>query len=388
MSKTILVLGAGTGGIITAKELSREAGKGSGVNPVKIIVFEKEEKNVFAPSLLWLMVGKRKPEQIYRSTNKIAGSGIEVVPGVIEKVNPEAISVTVRGKEYKGDYMVISLGVEQVAEHNLDNFAQDFYTLEGAKIFNEQLQKFEGGKIAVVIPSLPFKCPAAPYEAAMLIEAFIRKKGLRNKTEISLYTPEPGPMAVAGKELSGAVKQIVESKNIHYFPLHQLIAATENTLTFRLASGETKTTAFDLLAYTPKHQCPSVIKETALVGKSGWIEVDRNTMETAFLNVYAIGDITHIPLEMGKPLPKAGVFAHYQAAIVAHNIAKKIEGEIPDKIFNGEGQCFLELGDGKAGYAGGDFYGSPLPNVKMKKPGYWWHWTKVFFEKYWFFKYF
>lgn len=384
MSTTILVLGAGTGGIITARELSKKVNNDGEINPVKIIVFEKEEKNVFAPSLLWLMVGKRKPEQLYRNTRKIAGNGVEVVLGEIEKVNAEEKSVTVNGKEYKGDFMVISLGVEQVTEYNLDSYGHDFYTLSGATEFNEQLKKFKGGKIAVVIPSLPFKCPAAPYEAAMLIESFIRKKGLTSKTEISLYTPEPGPMPVAGKELSGAVKQMVEMKGIKYFPQHQLISTTENSLTF----ANEKTANYDLLTYTPKHQCPKVIKETSLVDKSGWIEVDRNTMETTFPNVYAIGDITFIPLEMGKPLPKAGVFTHYQAEIVAHNIARKIDGKTPDKIFDGKGQCFLELGGGKAGYAGGNFYGSPLPIVKMKKPGYFWHWTKVMFEKYWFFKYF
>lgn len=384
MSITILVLGAGTGGIITARELCRKVCNDGEINPVKIILFEKEEKNVFAPSLLWLMVGKRKPKQVYRSTSKVAGNGVELVLGEIEKVNPQEKSVIVNGKEYKGDYMVISLGAEQVTEHNLDKFGYDFYTLAGATQFYEQFKDFKGGKIAVVIPSLPFKCPAAPYEAAMLIESFICKKGLSNKTEISLFTPEPGPMPVAGKELSGAVKQMVEKKGINYFPEHQLTSATENTLTF--ANG--KTANYDLLAYTPKHQCPKVIRETALVGKSGWIEADRNTMETIFPNVYAIGDITFIPLEMGKPLPKAGVFTHYQAEIVARNIVKKIEGKIPDKTFNGQGQCFLELGGGKAGYTGGNFYGSPLPVVKMTTPGYKWHWAKVMFEKYWFFKYF
>ncbi|HET6769283.1 MAG TPA: hypothetical protein VFH08_17865 [Chitinophagaceae bacterium] len=48
----------------------------------------------------------------------------------------------------------------------------------------------------------------------------------------------------------------------------------------------------------------------------------------------------------------------------------KIEGEIPDKIFDGKGECILEMGSGKAGYAGGNFYGSRLPVVKMKTPGY------------------
>lgn len=379
MSKIILVLGAGTGGIITAKVLSKKIGSNA-----KILLFEKEEKNVFAPSLLWLMVGKRKPKQVYRNTKKIAGAGIEVVIGNIEKVNPEQISVSVDGKEYRGDYMVVSLGVEQVTEHNLNQYGYDFYTLDGATKFNEQLQKFTGGKIAVLVSALPFKCPAAPYEAAMLIESFIRNKGLSDKTEISLLVPEPGPMGVAGKVLSGAVRQMVEMKGVKYFPEHQVSTVTENTLSF--SNG--KTFDYDLLTFTPKHQCPSVIRETALVGKSGWIEVDRNTMETNFPNVYAIGDITFIPLEMGKPLPKAGVFAHYQAETVAHNIAQKIAGKTPDKRFNGDGQCFLELGGGKAGYAGGNFYGSPLPIVNMKKPGFFWHLTKVWFEKYWFIKYF
>ena len=386
MERTVLILGAGTGGIVTAKELSKKVG-----NKAKIILFEKEEKNVFAPSLLWLMVGKRKPKQVYRKTQKISGKGIEVVIGNIEKVNPEEMTVSVNGKDYKGDFMVVSLGVEQTTEHHLNQYGHDFYTLEGATSINEQLQNFKGGKIAVVVPSLPFKCPAAPYEAAMLIESFIRKKGLSNKTEISLYTPEPGPMGVAGKEISGAVRQLVENKNIKYFPEHQLTSVTENTLTFSNPPDnktDGKTAGFDLIAYTPKHQCPAVIKKTALIDKSDWIDVDRNTMETIFSNVYAIGDITNIPLEMGKPLPKAGVFAHNQAEIVAHNIAQKINGKNPDKTFTGDGECFLEIGDGKAGYAGGDFYASPLPDVKMKKPGFLWHLQKVGFEKYWFFKYF
>ena len=389
MRKTILVLGAGTGGIIAAKELSKEVDEE--VTPVKILIFEKEEINVFAPSLLWLMVGKRKTKQIHRNTRNIGDAVINVVIGEIEKVDPEHISVTVNGQEYKGDYMVVSLGVEQTSEYNLNTYGYDFYTLDGAAKFNTQLKNFKGGKIAILVSSLPFKCPAAPYEAAMLIESYIRSKDLSSKTEIALYSPEPGPMPVAGKEISGAVRQMIEAKGIKYFPDHQLISASEKTLTFQnMASGQAsvQTVEYDLLAYTPKHQCPAVVKESALAGKSGWIEVDRHTMETNFPNVYAIGDITFIPLEMGKALPKAGVFAHYQAKTVAHNLARILAGKPADKTFNGDGQCFLESGNGKAGYAGGNFYGSPLPVVKMKNPGYFWHWIKVWFEKYWFFKYF
>ncbi|MBK7805068.1 MAG: hypothetical protein IPJ51_02015 [Saprospiraceae bacterium] len=125
------------------------------------------------------MDGKRKPDEVYRNTRKIAGPGIEVVIGEIANVNPEQISVSVNGHEYKGDFMVISLGVEQITEYKLNNFGHDFYTLDGATTFNEKLQNFKGGNIAVVVSALPFKCPAAPYEAAMLVESIIRKRNNR-----------------------------------------------------------------------------------------------------------------------------------------------------------------------------------------------------------------
>lgn len=328
------------------------------------------------------MVGKRKPGQVYRKTTKISGSGIEVVIGEIENVSPEHKSISINEQEYKGDYMIISLGTEQAIEHNLSNFGHNFYTLEGAARFYEQLEKFRGGNIIVLVPSLPFKCPAAPYEAAMLINGYIRKKGMAGQTEISVYTPEPGPMPVAGKKLSDAVRHMVEVKGIKYFPEHQLTSVTDKALTFNNGT----VTNYDLLAFTPKHLCPSVIRQTSLCGKTGWIEVNRETLETNFPDIYAIGDITSIRLEMGRPLPKAGVFAHYQAETVARNITRKIKGKTPDKTFDGDGYCFLELGEGKAGFAGGNFYGSPLPVIKMKKPGYYWHWGKIWFEKSWFFR--
>lgn len=330
------------------------------------------------------MVGKRKARSVYRDTKKISGAGIRVVIGEITKIDAAQITVTVSGKEYSGDHMIISLGVEQVEEHSLNSFGHDFYTLDGAEEFSKQLKQFKGGKIAILVSSLPFKCPAAPYEASMLVESYLRKNGLRDKTEVALYSPELGPMGVAGKELSGAVRQMVEMKGIKYYPEYKLSSATENSLTF--CNGEIH--GYDLLAYTPGHQCPAVVRDAGLAGESGWVHVNRETLETGFPNVYAIGDITYIGLEMGKPLPMAGVFAHYQADTVAHNIARKINSKEADRVFTGDGQCFLEMGEGKAGYAGGNFYQSPLPAIKMKKPGYFWHLSKVWFEKYWFFKHF
>jgi sulfide:quinone oxidoreductase len=99
--------------------------------------------------------------------------------------------------------------------------------------------------------------------------------------------------------------------------------------------------------------------------------------------VYAIGDVTGIPLKMGKPLPKAGVFAERQAEVVAHNIARSITGKGEPASFNGHGECFIETGGGKAGFGQGDFYAEPIPEIVLRRPSRRWHAGKLLFEKSW-----
>jgi sulfide:quinone oxidoreductase len=89
------------------------------------------------------------------------------------------------------------------------------------------------------------------------------------------------------------------------------------------------------------------------------------------------------PLALGKPLPKAGVFAHGEAEVVARNVARAITGKGQPAAFDGFGECFVETGDGKAGFGRGNFYAEPLPSVKLENPARRWHWGKVIFEKRW-----
>lgn len=380
--KTVLVLGAGTGGIVTARELSKHSGNEEDINLVKIQVFEKGETSLFSPSLPWVMVGNRKQEEVTKSINKLQASGLEVIQGDIENIDPKNISITVKGKQYKGDHMVISLGVEQTDIYKLDQFGHNFFTLKGAENFHAELKNFDGGEIAIVVSSIPFKSPAAPYEAAMLIEDFVRNSNLNNKTTVSLFTPEAGPMEFASAEASEELKELLEKKGIRYYPGHELTEVSANKLEFR--NG--KSYSYDLLAYTPKHQLPEVIRNSDLPGKSGWVEVDNQILETKFKNVYAIGDITHLKTETGTVLPKIGVFARQQGEVVAHNISRKMDNREPDKIFEPHGKYFIEAGEGKASESGGKFSGEENKEVKMKDPAQWSHFSKWWDEKFWFFK--
>jgi len=383
MSQTVLILGGGVGGLVAANELRRLLPKEH-----RVVLVDREASFVFAPSFLWLMTGGRTAEKISRPLARLEKRGIEVVRGEIERVDPQKREVIVRGRRLAGDHLIIALGAELAPETipGLEQAGHNFYTLAGAEALRDAFASFTGGKLVVLTAAPAYKCPAAPYEAAMLLEYACRKRKIRNRTQIDLYAAEPGPMGVAGPEVSKAVRQMVEAKGITYHPEHQVQGVDTAARHLKFTNGVE--TSFDLLAYVPPHQAPRVVREAGLVAESGWVQVDRHTLETKHAGVYAVGDVVAIPLKLGKPLPKAGVFAHAEAEVVATNIARAVTGKGKPASFEGDGECFIETGDGKAGFGKGNFYAEPVPQVKIHPPGRHWHAAKVLFEKDWFRRWF
>ena len=378
MGKTVLILGGGVGGLVTANELRAKLSKEH-----RVVLVDRESAFVFSPSLLWLMTGDRTAAKISRPLARLEKKGIELIRGEIEAIDPKRREVIVQGQTLTVDYIVLALGADLAPDSvpGLSNAGHNFYSLAGAESFKDALDKFSGGAIVVLTATPAYKCPAAPYEAAMLLEAACRKRGIRNDTEIHLYSAEPGPMGVAGPDVSKAVRQMVESKGIQYHPEHQIAHVDGPARLLKFVNGVEAN--YDLLAYVPPHRAPGVVRAAGLTSESGWIPVNRSTLETAFPGVYALGDVVSIPLKLGKPLPKAGVFAHAEASVVVRNIAREITGKGKPAEFNGDGDCFIETGDGKAGFGQGHFFAEPLPQVKVNPPARRWHAAKVLFEKDW-----
>jgi sulfide:quinone oxidoreductase len=350
----------------------------------RVVIIEREREHLFSPSLLWLMTGSRSQSSITRPIERLSRKGIEVIQDEIVEIKAETRQVRLAGGQTLDvDYLVISLGAELDLEAipGLAATGHCFYNLTGATSLYEALSEFEGGRIVVLTAAPAYKCPAAPYEAAMLIKDFCEKRGVGAETQVDLYAAEPAPMGVTGPDVSSAVRQMVEDKEIGYHPEHQVTQVDTGTSMVVFENGVSA--GFDLLAYVPPHRPPDVMSKTDLVNEDGWVTVDRHTMETDHAGVYAIGDITRIPLEVGKPLPMAGVFAERQATVVARNIATSITGEGTSTEFDGHGECFIETGDGKAGFGSGNFYAEPSPQINLHPPSRRWHVGKVLFEKNW-----
>lgn len=377
-SKTVLILGGGVGGVATARALRKRLPRAH-----RVVLVDRQPDHVFAPSLLWLMVGQRTAGAITRPLSRLTPKGIELRIGRVEHIDPDRRIVTVAGEALTADYLVVTMGADLAPEliPGLAEAGHNFYTHTGAQSLHTALATLRSGRVVVLTAAPAYKCPAAPYEGAMLIDGWFRTYGLRDHVHVDVYAAEPAPMGVAGAHVSSAVTQLLAAKGIPYHPGHQVTAVDAERKRLTFANGTT--VDFDVLAYVPPHRAPAVIRDSGLAGDSGWMSVDRHTLQTQWPGVYALGDVVSIPLALGKPLPKAGVFAHSQAKVVAENIVHDIAGQVQSARFDGHGGCFIEIGGGQAGFGSGDFYAEPTPAVTLRQPSWRWHLGKVWVEKSW-----
>jgi len=374
----VVILGAGPGGLMAAnriKELCREK--------CSITVVDRKPDFSFGMSWLKIMIGSKNPEEIIRSREKLNDKGIYFLEAEIQNISCEEKVVKTSKTDLTYDCLVVALGAE-LAPKNVEGLEEaeyhHMYTLDDAIKLREALNSFSSGKVTIVICSTPFKCPAAPYEVAMLIDSYVKNKGIRKKTEIQVFTPEPFPMPTAGPDVGNALIDMLKAKEIKFHSNTKLIkvAGASRELIFENGRKEN----YDLLIAIPPHTSPRVVKDCGLTDDSGWIPANQKTMETKHKNVFAIGDISLIKLFAGKPLPKAAVFAMGQAEVVANNIASRIL-DIEAKNFDGVGECYVETGENMAAFGIGNFYATPLPTISLQKPSEDFYRLKELWGEYW-----
>jgi len=378
LGANIVILGGGAGGLVAAHHLRSKLTARD-----RVILIDRSPNHLFQSSLLWHAVGQRRPDQIQRPLSDLARKGVEFINEEVMEIDASARQVRTGSQAIDFDFLIVSLGAQLRPDEveGFDEMALNLYDLEGTAKIHAALDSFSGGTVGVLVTDMPFKCPAAPYEAALLVESFLRKKGVRDRSEINIYTPEHQPMPITGPAMGEAITKVLQKRNIGYHPLFTFEKMDPGERTIIKSGGEPQ--KVDLLLAVPPHRAPEVVRSSGLIGSSGWMHTDPGTMETEHEGVYAIGDVNSIRLANGKNLPMAGVFAHYEAAVVAQRIVAELEGRSPTATFKGKGYCWLELGDGKAGVASGDFYAEPEPAVRLYPPMRPWHWSKIAFEKWW-----
>ncbi|HXF71099.1 MAG TPA: FAD/NAD(P)-binding oxidoreductase [Actinomycetota bacterium] len=365
----IVVLGGGVGGTLVANLLSARLGRDA-----RVTVVDPTGMHVYQPGFLYLALGQANGRWLVRDERTLLRRDVDLVVEEAIRIHPDAGTVQLRrGGSLEWDHLVIATGARLAPEQvpGLSEGAHDFYSLEGAQRLREELRRFRGGRIHVGVAGIPYKCPPAPVEFVLMLDDLLRRRGIRERTELTLLSPLNRAFTI--ESASKLVQPIMERRGIRLVTFFNIESVDPSAGVVTSLEGEKVET--DLLIAVPPHRGQRVIEASSLGDPSGWVPTDRATLQVeGHERIFAIGDATNLPIS------KSGSTAHFEAPVVASLIVSQIRGSAPRANYGGRVMCFLETGARRATVLRFDYEHPPVP----PRPSFAWHAAKWIFNRlYW-----
>jgi sulfide:quinone oxidoreductase len=356
----VLILGGGFGGLAAADELRA-------THPaIEVTLVDRRDHFFMGFAKLWDLAQVRPLAGGTRMLGSLADRGVRFVQSEIAAIDPTRRVVETGDGALHADALLVALGADHAPAH-LELLsapgAHDLYDADALPAIHAGLDAVDDGRVLVSILGGPFQCPPAPFEAVLSVDERLRRRGVRDRVDVALSTPQPMTLPVAGVDASRYVASHLEDRGIELLTERKVEGVEAEPRRVRFADGETLD--FSVLLGVPASAPPQLLRGAGLTGASGFVEPDRRTLRTTFDRVYAVGDCTHVPNAAGA-LPKAGVFAAAEGVVAARNIAADLLGTEPAS-FDGHGHCFLELPGERVAYVEGDFFAEPRPDVTLSE---------------------
>jgi sulfide:quinone oxidoreductase len=351
----VLVLGAGFGGLELTTRLSDELG-----DDADIVLIDKADGFVFGFSKLDVMFGRTTPQAVRHPYRDLVKPGVRFVQTAIRSIDPVRRRVETDAGAFDADVMVVALGadLDPSATPGLAEAGREFYTVDGAFAARDVLDSFGGGRVVVGVTSTPFKCPPAPSETALMLHDYLVARGLRAASEISLVMPLGAPIPPSPAASQALLAEFAE-RGISWHPDQLVRSLDPQRRVAVLADGEEM--PFDLFLGVPVHLVPAVVAESGMC-VDGWIPVNPLTLETAYPDVYAVGDVTSVGT------PKAGVFSERQASVVAAQLIARHGRSGGAQAYDGKGICYIEFGHDRVARVEVTFRSGERPNGQFDEP--------------------
>jgi len=355
----VVILGGGFGGLSSANELRNTLSS----SQVKITVIDKKDWFMVGFAKLWIINGTRTFENSIGSLNELSKKEINFIKEEILEINSKNKTIKTNSQNIEFDFLIISTGAV-LAPQKIPGLVENGFNLydhEQLLEIRDKLESIESGKIAISIMGMPYKCPPAPFEASLLIDSMLRKRGVRNSVQIDFYSPAPITLPAAGPEVSKKILELVNSEKITFHNSCKIKSVESKKLIFENSEAD-----FDILLAIPPHIAPKIIYDSDLAKEPGFIPIDRDC-KTSFENIFAIGDVTVLPVGEKLAVPKAGIFAEGEGIIVAKNIISKIQSKKEIELFDGKGGCFIESGKDTAAVLEVDMFSHSKPSTNLSE---------------------
>jgi sulfide:quinone oxidoreductase len=355
MSKRIVVLGAGFGGLELCTVMSEAVGE-----EIEVTLIDKADAFVFGFSKLDVMFGRSTPQAARLAYSDISKPGVRVLRETITAIDPEARRVSTDAGVHEADVLVVALGADydMDATPGLAEGGNEFYSVAGAERLAEIIPTFSQGHVVIGVCGAPFKCPPAPSECALLLHDELTERGVRDACQISFVMPLNRPVPPS-PETSEALEREFAERGIAFIGGRRINELDPQRKVAKLDDGSEL--SFDLFLGVPKHRAPDVVIAGGMT-EDGYIPVDSATLKTRFPGVYAVGDVAT------AGVPKAGVFAEGAARVVAQTLIAELYDGGPPERHLGRGTCYIEFGAGRIGSVDIDFLSGPEKTGTFNAP--------------------
>ncbi len=386
----ILIIGAGTGGLMTAARMKKLDPK------LTIGIIDPADTHYYQPAWTLVGAGTFDFKKTARPMADLIPDGVTWIKDAVSGFDPENNSISTKENgSISYDYLVVSPGL--VMEPSMIKGLEDALK-SGAVCSNytdpehtwKQLQAFKGGNAIFTQPATPIKCGGAPQKIAYLAADYIRKNDLASKTNLMFATP--GTTIFGVPVIRETLMKVIRRYGMHFHPYHNpveidginkivyftdktpedhssFIAEQGSSWDAQNAFGATKTDdgriaiKFDLLHLAPPQAAPKFIRESALANEAGWLDVHKHTLQhIKYANIFGVGDVTSVPTA------KTGAAIRKQVPVVIDNIFKlRKQNSLGNKSYDGYSSCPLVTAYGKMVLAEFDYDNNFTPDPKLKQ---------------------
>ena len=396
----IVVMGAGLGGMSAAYELRETLGKAH-----EVVLVGQGESFGFTPSNPWLAVGWRKLDDISVEIARHVGKrGIRYDGSGVERIDAETNAiVTGKGERIDYDYLLICTGpklaFEEVPGSGPDGgFTQSVCTTPHAAQAWQAYQAFleEPGPV-VVGAAAGASCFGPAYEFAMIVDADLRKRKLRDRVPMTFVSSEPyvGHMGLGGVgDSRGLMEAELRQRHIKWIVNSKVTEVRDGEMIVvehdgKGQPGEAHALPFKFAMLLPAFRgVDAVAAVEGLCNPRGFVIVDKHQRSPKYPKIFSAGVCVAIPPVEATPVPtgapKTGFMIESMVTTIVRNIRAELQGETPDYQGTWNAVCLADMGDTGAAFVA--LPQIPPRNVTWTKIGKWVHLAKIGFEKYFLYK--
>jgi sulfide dehydrogenase [flavocytochrome c] flavoprotein subunit len=271
--------------------------------------------------------GFRMLESLNHNYGGLRRLGVKVVHDFATDVDATKRTVKTRGgRTYAYDRLVLSPGIDIKYDsipgysHEASRVMPHGYTTAavGKRALKQQLLAMrDGGTVAMVMPSDPYRCPPGPYERACMIAHYLKTK--KPKSKLVILDPKRAfsKQAVFTEAFDKYYKSIIELNLTTEIDDFAVVSVDPKTKEIVTKAG--KKVKADVANVIPQQRAGEVAVKAGCT-EGDWCPINPESFASKKVKeVYLIGDAT-----IAAPMPKSAFSANSQAKVVAADILTEL----------------------------------------------------------------